>query len=287
MRIAPRGTHRTLGILATTTAAVFVTACATRTLSEKIYDVDRVQVSLRGDVTSGGPVDRGFNQPVTISAVRLGHILSRIDLRTEADDSSQRSPAFAAERLFNLAEGVSKALAEADSSQEIVVMWVRKEKRFGIFDRDYLTSFVAYVKGEQLYLHVARTDWEIPEKRKDRLPQPHRGEHPMKFRVLPSRGMTLVDSQSVAVDWRSRVFEKETRTRVSAGGRVVRRTILFESAADQAAATKNEDPLPQNLSATALRRLADLEEQREKGQLSQSEYDERRREILAPAPASP
>ena len=34
MRIAPRGTHRTLGILATTTAAVFVTACATRTLSE-------------------------------------------------------------------------------------------------------------------------------------------------------------------------------------------------------------------------------------------------------------
>ena len=48
--------------------------------------------------------------------------------------------------LYTVAEGLSKALAAADPNQEVVVMMIRDTKRWGIFDHDFLTSFVAYAR---------------------------------------------------------------------------------------------------------------------------------------------
>ena len=260
--------------------AVALGACATRTVTEEVFDEDRVTVMLRGETKAGEPVNRGYAHPAAIAPTRLANILSRIDLRGEGDERNERRPAIGVDSLYTIAEGLSKALSEAGPSQEIVVLAIRKHKRFGVFDRDYLTSFISYAKGEQLYLHLSRSDWEIGRGKNDRTPQPQRGKHPMKFRIIPSRGMALVDHQSVAIDWRGTLFETATRSRLSPDGKVVRRTILIESAPEQIPTAEVDEPIPTGMSATALRRLADLEEQRSQGQVSESEYQLRRREIL-------
>ena len=267
--------------------AIAIGGCATRSVTEKIYDEGRVTVNLRGEARGDSPVDRGFAHPAALAAVRLAHILSRIDLRIDGKGGDERRSAIPTGSLYQIAEGLSLALGKADSSQEIVVHAIRKEKRFGLFDRDYLTSFVAYVKGAQLYIHMSRSDWEIPDRRKKRLPQPQVGEHPMKFRIVPSRGMAMVGRQSVAVDWRGEVFAQPSRSRITPEGKVVRRTILLESDPEQRVFERDSSPLPQGLSATALRRLADLEEQRSLGQVSEPEYRNRRHEILRSEPKVP
>ena len=262
--------------------ALTLGACATRTVTEKVFDEDRVTVTLRGETKGGTPVDRGYAHPSEIAPTRLANILSRIDLRGAGDDSDERRPAIDTGALYTVAEGLSKALSEAGPSQELVVLAIRNQKHFGVFDRDYLTSFIAYAKGEQLYIHMSRTDWDLGRKKNDRIPQPRLGKHPQDFRIIPSRGMALVDSQSVAVDWRGNIFATASRSRISPDGKVVRRTILLESAPEPAPLAEADEPIPAGLSATALRRLADLEEQRSKGQVSESEYSLRRREILTP-----
>ncbi|MCH2172659.1 hypothetical protein MK489_17930 [Myxococcota bacterium] len=261
--------------------ALLTTACGTRTVTEKVYEHNRIQISLRTEKQGGEPVDRGFNQPAVISVARLVHILASIDLRSEEKGNIQRYPAIPSEILYPLAEGLAQVLGQASPADEIAVVAIRKEKRLGIFDRLYLTSFVTYVRGEQLDIHLNRSDWEIPkEGKKRRIPEPEVGAHPMKFSIIATRGMALLGRQSVAVDWRSPVFAKASRARVSASGKVERRTILMESPPEAVARDIPAQPIPANLSATALRRLADLEEQRVAGQVTEAEYNRRRREIL-------
>jgi len=263
--------------------AVFSAGCITRTLREDVYTSDYTRVFLRGEKRGGDPVDRGFEHPAGISAVRVANILSRVDLRIEVKKGSDRVPAIPTKTIYIIAEGVSKALAAADSSQEVVVLSILREKRWGIFDRKYLTSFLAYVNDELLYLHFSRSDWEVPQRRADRLPEPHVGEHVMKFRVLPARGMAVVDEQSVAVAWRDPIFQQPSRVRTLPGGKVVRRTILMETPGEE---EPGPAELPANLSPQTLRRLADLEDERRDGAISEGEYELRRREILRTDPAS-
>lgn len=268
--------------------ALLTIACGTRTVTKKVYDRNQVQISLRTQKQGGQPVDRGFNQPATISVARLAHILASIDLRSEDKGSIERYPAIPSDILYPLAEGIAQVLVEANPSDELAVMAIRKRKRFGIFDRLFLTSFITYVQGEQLYVHLNRSDWEIPkEGKKRRIPEPEIGEHPMKFSILATRGMALLGRQSVAIDWRSPVFAQPRRARVSASGKVERRTILMESPPEELAGEVHPEPVPPDLSATALRRLADLEEQRVAGQVTESEYRRRRREILRSDVAAP
>jgi hypothetical protein len=275
-RLTPIATRFTVLVI----CSLALGACATRTVTEKVFDDDRVTATLRGQTKSGVPVDRGYAHPAVIAPTRIANILSRIDLRGEGDERNERRPAIGTDSLYTIGDGLSKALSEADPSQEIVVLAIRKHKNFGIFDRDFLTSFIAYTKGEQLYIHMSRSDWEVGRKKNDRIPEPKLGDHPMKFRVVPSRGMALIDSQSVAADWRGTIFDTASRTSVTPDGKVVRRTILLEAESEPAQVAPIDEPLPAGLSATALRRLSDLEEQRERGQVSDSEYRVRRSEIL-------
>ena len=183
--------------------------------------------------------------------------------------------------LYSLANGVSRALARADEDQEVVAVAIRVERTLKILDQDYLTSFVAYVRGDQLFIHLSRSDWAVPDQRKNRagLPQPRVGEHAMRFKLFGGTGMTLVDKQSVAVQWRDPVFKRPTRTKLLPTGEVRRKTILLESPEpedeDEASAK-----LPAGLSAAQLRALADLEEDREAGRISEAEYRAQQREIV-------
>jgi hypothetical protein len=254
-------------------------ACITRTVRETVVDDGFTAVILRSQEKGGELIDKGFEHPITIAPVRLAHILSRIDLRRENDKEAKRVPAIHLDSLFTIADGIAQGLQKADSSQEIVVQSIRRSKRLGVFDRHYLTSLLCYMRDDLLYIHISRSDWEVRVQRDDRLPETHVGKYPLKFRLVVEKGMMLVDHQAVAAEWRDPIFRKPTRTRITPGGKVVRRTILMESFEDET----DYGPRPQmsdDLSPEQLRALADLEEQRRSGGITEGEYNARRNRIL-------
>ncbi len=280
-------TARTILALAALVACA-ASGCVTKTTTVLEHKGMTVQlVSKRGE-------DIELNHPITIAPVRLSHILARIDIRLSVKKGQQRVPAFDIESLEAIGAGLAAGLQAAKPNQRVVVYSIRREKRFGIFDKNFLTSFIAYVHGEHLFLHLSRSNWEIPPRKEDRLPAPKIGKFPSKFRILPGRAMKSVDEQSLAIAWQDEVFAKPTRTRVTPGGRVVRRTILMESeepesdADTQAGSAQPEAQraIPAGVSAQTLRALADLEERRQQGEIAEADYERQRRKILAADPAS-
>jgi hypothetical protein len=240
-------------------------------------------ISRRGDNVE-------LNHPLTIAPVRLSHMLARIDIRLSVKEGQQRVPAFHIESLDSISEGLAKGLREAGPNQRVIVYSIRREKRFGIFDTNYLTSFIAYVHGENLFLHLSRSDWEIPPRKKDRLPEPKIGKFPSKFRILPSKAMKMVDEQSLAIAWSDKIFERPTRTRITPSGQMMRKTILMESEEPESDPATESEPgeakpaeiltIPAGISAKTLRELADLEERRQRGEISEYDYEQQRTKIL-------
>lgn len=263
--------------------ALVAAGCMTRPVREDAYRDGSIEIFLRSEKRWTRTIEKDYEHPVTIATVRIAHILSRIDMRKKSGKKDERIPAIPTEMLFSISEGVSKALEKANSEQEVVVMAIRRFKRLHVFERKYLTSFVAYVRDERLYIHMARSEWEIPPRRQEKPPEPRIGDHPMKFRLYPGTAMTLVNPQAVAVEWRDPVFARPTRTRVLPTGEVVRKTILMESPMEEWAKEEpDEGALPADLSPDQLRALADLEEERQQGHITEGEYRARRRKILNP-----
>lgn len=263
--------------------ALLATGCITRPIQDKVFEQDYTTIYLRSYKRGTSVVEKGYEHPFTLSPSRAAHILSRIDVRRAEGGEAKRVPAIPTESLYLIGEGLSEAFEKADPNQEIVVLSIVRTKRLGIFDRKHLTSFLAYRKDDTLYLHLGAVDWPVPPGREDRLPVPDIGSPSAKFRVIPSKGMSLIDTASVAVAWRDPIFAKATRTRITPGGRVVRRTILMESQEDTEETPPAEQTpaaLPRDLTPETLRALADLEDARRRGDLSEAEYESERRRIL-------
>jgi hypothetical protein len=270
--------------------AVGTSACITRPVKEEVFSDGYTKAYLRSEKKGRSVVPKGFQHPTTIAPVRLSHILSRIDMRKGEGAESKRVPVFPLETLFTIGDALAKGLNEADPDQEVIVQSIRRGKSLVIFDRQYLTSLLAYVQNDLLYIHISRSDWEITAgkrrlKEDDRLPETHVGKYPLEFRLVIDRGMTLVDHQSVAVEWKDPIFKKPSRTRITASGRVVRREVLMESMED----ATEYDAVPQvdELTGEQLRALADLDDARRSGAISEAEYYSRKNAILRgelPAP---
>jgi hypothetical protein len=259
-----------------------LSGCITQPVNRKVYLDGGIEVFLRSDKRFTTIVEKHYAHPITISAARMAHILSRLDIRrgTEKD----RVPAIPTEILYSVAEGVSKALAEATPDEHVVAQSLRKTRKMYLFDRNFLSNFIVYARGDQLYIHLSRSDWPVPPRRKERLPQPEIGDHPMDFKAFPGIGMALVDKQSVVVEWRDPIFREPTRTKISASGEVIRREVLMESPPEDW--PENQPALPsdalENLSPESLRALADLEERRRNGLVTESEYRSERGKLLNP-----
>lgn len=275
-----RGLIRTqLGLLLLLATLVLATGCVSP-VTRDVYKDGGIEVFLRGEKRFTTPVEKHFSHPVTISPSRMAHILSRLDLRVK--DQKDRVPAIPTEILYSVAEGVSKALADATADEAVVAQSVRKTKHLYLFDRHFLTNFLVYARGEQLYIHLSRSDWPIPKRRREVLPTPEIGDHPMDFKVFPGVAMAMVDRQSVVVEWRDPVFREPTRTRITASGEVVRKEVLSESPPEEW--PENAAPAPadaiEGLAPDQLRALADLEEKRRSGLVTESEYRRERGKIL-------
>jgi hypothetical protein len=217
-----------LPLLLLSLLALAATACGPRYARLTIGDAGGLTVELRAQIEDGEAVDRGFDHPATISPVRVTNILSRIDVRPEGEKNDGRRPAIHAQFLYDLGDLVSTALAKADSSQEVVVRAVRKDRRFGIFTQKFLTSFVTYVSADLLYIHLARVDDEVETNLDGAYPEPWADRQVMGFKAIASEGVVRVGPQAVAVAWRDPLFRSAGRVRVGPGGRLIRREILLE-----------------------------------------------------------
>lgn len=265
--------------------SVAIAGCATRQARTPVYEENSVRVFLRSDQKGGTSVDQGYSHPVTLAPIRITNILSRVEVRQETEDELQtlRQPAISTALLYPIGEGISQALAKADSSQAAVVMAIERRKSLKVFTADYLTSLIVWVKDDRLYVHLGQLGEPMPDPR-EKPREPQLDVFESKKRVLASEGFTTVGPRLVAADWRSNVFGDLSTIRIRPGGNVVRRTILMEEAVDDPAAQPGPAPPPEGLSPEALRALADLEEVRRRGELSETDYQERRREILSGKP---
>lgn len=271
-------------LLVAVLASLLATGCITRYVKEPVFEQGKTSVLLRSQSKGGDTLPKGYGHPLVISPARMAHILSRVDLRSDKGDG-QREAAIPLESLYIIAEGMAKALSKANPDQEVVVMSIRRGKHWALFDRNYLTSLVAFVRDDLLYIYLSRAEWEIPNNMKTELPEPRIDEQVMKFRLVASEGMTLVTSQAVAVTWRDEIFRRPSRTRILPSGRVVRREILMESAEDAPTPTIGSDVLPGNLAPDTLRKLADLEDQKTRGEITQTQYTIMRETILQADPS--
>jgi hypothetical protein len=264
--------------------------CFTRVVRDTVQQTSTLTVTLRSEKRAGDPVDKGYEHPTQISAVRIAHILSRIDVRMNDGDDKDRRHAFDAQILFDVGDALAQALSKANSSQEVVVQAIRQSRRLGIFNEDHLTNFVAFVKDDRLNVKLGRIEWAVPkEGREERLPEPWLDKTDQKFRLLPSEAMTVVGAQQIAAAWRDPVFKSPTAVRITPTGKVVRRTILLEApdeAMPHAADGEETEELPTRLAPATLRELADLEEKRQQGEVSEDEYREQRADILRKDPSA-
>ena len=229
-------------------------------------------------------VEREFQHPVQISAQRLVHILGAVDIRGREEQLAGIRAAFEPSQLSTIGEGLSKAFRQASPNQEIAVSVVRKQRQHVIFDRKHLTSFVAWVQNDLLFLSFSRVDWRIPDRvKKTALPEPRVGDHPMKFKVIPSAGMYPEGAYAVSMEWQDPIFRRPIRKAAQAADRK-RRTILMEEP-DLPAARKTSIPagVLQHLTPAQLRELADLEEARQEGRLSEGHYRRAREKIIQAA----
>jgi hypothetical protein len=264
-------------------AALFaLPACGTRYKRVPLHDDGTTRVVLRSVIQGGETVDQGYDQPKTISGIRVAHILAALDVRMGGNDEDigERVNAIPTELVFTLGDRVASALEKADSSQEVVVQAIRKQKKLGIFTHRFLTSFTAHVDAqERLQIHLYRVDWAIPKGKEDEIREPKPGVEAMKFRVIGGPGVNPIGSQSVAVIWREERFRKASNIKIGAGGRVQRRTVLMESEG-----TLDDIPEPEAVGSVTnpdvLRDLADLEDARRTGQISEGEYNRQRDNLL-------
>lgn len=262
---------------------VFVLAgCGTRTIKTPIVDTPALEVTLRHQLQNGAVVDRSFQHPTSISPQRLSHILGAIDIETRReDDKKVRVAAVHPALLDPLSQAMVDAFERADSSQEITVIAVRKQQRLGVFHKKFLTTLTAFFRDDRLYFYFSRVEWEIPKEREKKvMPEPRPGEKQMAFRTVAERKMRPAGSQGVAVRWRDNLFRSPVRTANETGGARRERTILMESQIPAAELEEEEDVGFDDIEPEILRALADLEDARRDGAITEAEYRERRETLL-------
>lgn len=264
--------------------ALTFAGCATRISRTKIINRLDVEVSLVREVKGFSTQPRNFQHPAIVSKERLRNILYAIEVDAPGEKGSTiRQPAIHADLLDQAAASLREALAEATPNDEIAVNLVRKEAKLGLFHTKYLTNFLASIKDDHLYLTFSRVEWPIPQsKEKDKLPQPRHDTAPMNIRVVSGDPLFFAGTRTLEIAWQDNVFRKPFRLPGSAGGEKRRRQVLFQSTVPKDELEKDASGGPglADLSPDQLRALADLEEDRRGGQITEAAYQRAKRQLL-------
>ncbi|MFO0691221.1 MAG: hypothetical protein U0900_21160 [Myxococcota bacterium] len=283
---------RTRPVLALLALAALVpialaTGCASQPHRHSIIDRAGMQVDLVRYARGFKTEPQGFSHPAIISKERLTHILGAIEIesREKKGAATIRQPGIHADMVVPIAAALSEALRQAGPDEEVGIKAVRKERSLGIFHTKYLTTLLAWVKGSSLYIQLHRSEWLIPQAKESKpLPEPMRDTRPMDFRIVSGEHLFFAGPQTLEIDFQNDVFRTAYHLPGSTGGEKVRREVLMEApipAAERKSAEDSGVRLDQ-LNPEQLRALADLEEDRRSGRITEQAYQKARRELLRP-----
>ncbi len=269
--------------LALVAAAALCAACGPKLVRETVMRDENVLVELRETVDGGEVVPRGYSQPATIADVRLAHILASI---THEDSKGKRVPTIRSSHIYELAEGIAKALLEATPDQEVMAAAFSRDRRLGIFTDDHVTILSAYLQSDELVLQFYGIEKKLDRDR-GKIDSDSGFETPDKlpstrpdFRLIPGEGQTRNGARGLTIHWRDPYYRDPVSLRYRFG-QVRRRTILLEQEDSGGETLPPPGPDPDALSDEQLRALDQLEAARYAGYLTESEYQRRRRLVLA------
>lgn len=258
--------------------------CVTRNVRQPVIKRQLVEADLVREVAGFSVEERGFEHPAIISEERLTHILNAIEIETRAKGSGTiRQPAFHPEIVALTANALSTALREANSNEEVGIKVLRREARLGVFNNKYLTSFLAYVDDGHLYLLLRRVDFPIKESDESKpLPEPQRNRKSMDFHVVSGDPIYFAGLQDLEIDWQNDVFRTEFHLSGTTSGRKLRREIIQASPIpqDELEALQSDSVDLHEITPEQLRALADLEEERRNGLITETAYQRARRQLL-------
>jgi hypothetical protein len=264
---------------------VGLTGCATRYSRHPIINLLVVDLDL---VTESqglfGTKAQGFDHPAVISKERLVHILNAIEVETPIDGGGFiRQPAFHPSVVEDAAAAMAEGFSRANADQRLGVKLIRKEQSLGVFHSKFLTSLLAYMRDGHLYVVLSRVDWPIPQSKEGKkLPEPRPDTQPMKFRVVSGEHLFYAGRQALEIEWQDSVFRTAYYLPGTSGGEKRKREVLVQSPIPKdelRQARDGELPLDE-LSPEQLRELANLEEDRLEGRITESAYQRAKRQLL-------
>jgi hypothetical protein len=277
-----------LRVTAILLAALVFAGCGPKLLRNRVYENSGVRVELQRREVRGQPVARGFAQPATIADVRIAHILGSLTSES-TDKDKERKPMIRSEHLYDLAAGIAKALTQATPDDEVAAAAFPSDRRLGIFTDDKVTSFRLHIEGDAMRIEfmnvedplekegakVSFREFEIPSDLPTMAP---------KYTIVTSDSISKFGTRGVTVAWRDDVFRRPITLR-DREGRVKKRTVLMELPPEDkpAAGGKHAQPKqdrPPGLSDAQVRALDRVDEKRAIGEITEPEYQKRRRLIL-------
>jgi hypothetical protein len=272
-----------LRLCALTVSVFWLAGCGPRIVRTRILENNNVRVELRHAVKSGKTIEHSYSQPATIADVRLAHILASLYFE---DKDQKRLPAIRSIHVYDLADGIAKAFAQAGPDDEVAAAAFPVDKRFGIFSDEKVTALRMHVEGELLRIEflaledplekdgskIGYREYEIPTE----FPS-----LPAKFTLVPSEKQAKVGPRGINVTWRDDYYRKPVNLRYREGA-PKRRTVLMEIPSDKATdkAPPPGAPVPSGLSDLQLRALDQAEAARQSGSITELEYQRRRGLIL-------
>ena len=259
--------------------------CATRYGRHTIIDrrVAKIDIVTEAEGFFGVKA-QGYQHPAIISPERIVHILDAIEVETpQKNGSFIREPAIHPEIVEEAANAIVEALAQIGPDEKLGVKLIRKEAKLGIFHTKFLTSLLVHLQDDHIYVFLSRVNWPIPQKKeKGKLPEPRPDERPMKFRVVSGEHIFYAGPQAVEVDWQNPVFRTAYHLPGTSGGEKRRREVLFQSSVpkDELRESQDAQVSVDQLTPEQLRALADLEEDRREGRLTEASYQRAKRQLL-------
>ena len=261
--------------------AVALLACAPKLVRVPVYESGdaSVEVALRYHEKGGEKLPRGFHHPALISDVRIAHILAHLQYE---DRVGNKHPMIRSLQIYDLAEGISKALKRAGPDDEVVAVAYHQERSFGIFTTDRVSSFRVYILGDSLMIDffdvdrrldkqsgtVRREQYEVPTE----LPETR-----LAIDLVAGQGHVLRGARGYAVDWRDPFFRRPIS--LSLRG-VRRRTILMEAEPEAEVPEPAPVEVSPELRNAQLQALDVLDAQRREGSIPEAEFQRRRRLVL-------
>ena len=254
--------------------------CGPKVIRETVHDTARVRVELRRTIEGGKPLPRDYAHPVTISAVRIAHILAGLSHR---DGSEERAPTIRTEHVYELAEGLAQALGKAGPDDEIAAAVFPVDKNLYVFTHERVTAFRAVAEEEWLVFEFYVIEGSLEKKSAGqdseyRIPLEPPGWKP-GFTLVAERAQLLKGSRTLRIDWRDPSFARPLNLRFR-GGKGARRTILMEQEPEAETLLPQVSPAPTGLDDAQVRALDQLDAARRAGLVSESEFRRRRRLIL-------